>query len=140
MTAKLLSIKQKSQSHQARRLLLIEDNDVNRMLLSDYLSYCQYDVQTLPEASNFFLTIDKFQPELILLDLKLPEVDGYWLLQQIQQKPHLSNVPIIVVSAFAFHADRERAMRLGARRYFVKPINLRDLIVAIQEELPCSCI
>lgn len=140
MTAKLLSNEQQLQSHQARRLLLIEDNDVNRMLLSDYLGYCKYDVQSLPEASNFFLTMDKFQPELILLDLKLPDVDGYSLLEQIQQKPHLSKVPIIVVSAFAFQADRERAIRLGARRYFVKPLNLRDLIVAIEEELSCSRI
>ncbi|MDF5724267.1 MAG: response regulator [Rhizonema sp. PD37] len=140
MTAKLLSNEKQLQSYQARRLLLIEDNDVNRMLLDDYLGYCKYNVQSLPEASSFFLTIDKFQPELILLDLKLPDIDGYALLEQIQQKPHLSKVPIIVVSAFAFQADRERAMRLGARRYFVKPINLRDLIIAIQEELPCSRI
>ncbi len=105
------------------------------MLLSDYLSYCRYEVQSLPEASDFFSTIDQFEPELILLDLKLPDINGYVLLEQIQQQPHISNIPIIVVSAFAFQADQERAIRLGARRYFVKPVNLRNLIMAIEEEL-----
>ena len=105
------------------------------MLLSDYLIYCRYEVQSLPEASDFFSTIKKFQPELILLDLKLPDIDGYSLLEKIQQKPHLSKIPVIVVSALAFKADRERAIKLGVRRYFVKPIKLSNLIVAIEEEL-----
>ncbi|MUH00175.1 response regulator [Scytonema sp. UIC 10036] len=137
MAAKLLSALQKRQSQQTRRILLIEDNDVNRMLLSDYLSYQGYHVQSLAEASNFFSSVDEFQPELILLDLKLPDIDGYVLLEQIQQQPQLGNIPIIVVSAFAFRADREKAMKLGARRYFVKPINLSHLLQEIQEELAC---
>ncbi len=121
--------------HQAKRILLIEDNHVNRILLSDYLIYCRYEVQSLPEASNFFSTINEFQPELILLDLKLPDIDGYSLLETIQQKPQISKIPVIVVSALAFKADRERAITLGVRRYFVKPIKLSNLIVAIEEEL-----
>ena len=135
MTAQIFSLQQKPLPSQSKRILLIEDNHVNRMLLSDYLTYCNYEVQSLPEASNVFSTIEQFQPELILLDLKLPNIDGYLLLEQIQQKPHLSKIPIIVVSAFAFKADQERAIRLGARRYFVKPVNLRNLIMAIEEEL-----
>jgi two-component system cell cycle response regulator DivK len=135
MTVKLLSVNQQLQSQQVQRILLIEDNDVNRMLLSDYLSYCGYDVQSLSNGSTLFSTIEKFQPDLMLLDLKLPDIDGYLLLEQIKQKPHLSKIPIIVVSAFAFKADQERAIRLGACRYFVKPVNLTDLILKIEEEL-----
>ncbi|MBW4559726.1 MAG: response regulator [Mojavia pulchra JT2-VF2] len=135
MTAQLLSIKQRLYSRPIRRILLIEDNDVNRMLLSDYLSYCGYDVYSLSVGSALFSTVEKFHPELILLDLKLPDIDGYSLLEQIQQKPDLSKIPIIVVSAFAFKVDQERAMKLGACRYFVKPINLKDLMLAIEEKL-----
>ncbi|GAA6622039.1 response regulator [Scytonema sp. NUACC26] len=137
MVAKLLSGKRKRQSRQTRRILLIEDNDVNRMLLSDYLGYHGYQVQSLAGASNFFSTVAEFQPELILLDLKLPDIDGFVLLEQIQQQPQLANIPVIIVSAFAFRADREKAMKLGARRYFVKPINLSHFIREIQEELAC---
>lgn len=137
MTAQLLNINHQFRSNQARRILLVEDHYLNRMLLSDYLSYCGYDVQSLSEGSTFFSTIEKFQPDLMLLDLKLPDVDGYSLLKQVQQKPHLAKIPIIVVSAFAFKADQELALSLGARHYFVKPLKLKDLIVTIEKEFSC---
>lgn len=138
MTAQLLNINHQLGLNQARRILLVEDHYLNRMLLSDYLTYCGYDVQSLSEGSAFFSTIEKFQPHLMLLDLKLPDVDGYSLLKQVQQKPDLAKIPIIVVSAFAFKADQERAINLGARRYLVKPINLTALMMTIQEELACN--
>ncbi|MEH2309580.1 response regulator [Nostoc sp.] len=137
MTAQFFNIDQPLRSHKVRRILLVEDHYLNRLLLSDYLSYCGYDVQSLSEGSTFFSTIDKFKPDLMLLDLKLPDIDGYSLLKQVQQKPDLSKIPIIVVSAFAFKADQELAMSLGARRYFVKPLKLKDLILTIEKELTC---
>lgn len=141
MTAQLLkiNIKQQFESHEQRRILLIEDNDVNRMLLSDYLIYFKYNVQSLPGASTFFSTVEKFEPELILLDLKLPDGDGFLLLEEIKQKPKYSQIPIIIVSGFAFKADQQRAMMLGASRYFVKPVNLSKLLLAIEEELTKHC-
>lgn len=135
MTAQLLENKQKYKSYPSKRILLIEDNDMNRMLLSDYLAYFNYDVVGLPEASEFFSTVEQFKPELILLDLKLPDIDGYSVLTQIKQKPNYSKIPVIVVSAFAFKADQDRAIELGACRYFVKPVNLNELVAAIEEEL-----
>jgi two-component system cell cycle response regulator DivK len=140
MTVQFFNIDQPLLSDKVKRILLVEDHYLNRLLLSDYLSYCGYDVQSLSEGSAFFPTIDKFKPDLMLLDLKLPDVDGYSLLKQVQQKPDLSKIPIIVVSAFAFKADRELAMSLGARRYFVKPLKLKDLILTIKEELTCCHI
>jgi two-component system, cell cycle response regulator DivK len=137
MTAQLFNIDQPLRLHKVRRILLVEDHYLNRLLFSDYLGYCGYDVQSLSEGSAFFSTIDKFQPDLMLLDLKLPDIDGYSLLKQVQQKPDLSKIPIIVVSAFAFKADQELALSLGARRYFVKPVKLKDLILTIEEELTC---
>lgn len=118
----------------AGRILLVEDHEVNRRLLSDYLSYLGYKVLCLAEGSTFFQAMSHFQPHLVLLDLKLPGIDGYTLLQQIQQKPDWQQVPVIVVSAYAFKADQQRALNLGAKRYFVKPVNLSHLRQAIQEE------
>ncbi|MBD2506231.1 response regulator [Nostoc muscorum FACHB-395] len=137
MTVQFFNIDQPLRSHKVRRILLVEDHYLNRLLLSDYLSYCGYDVQSLSEGSTFFSTIDKFKPDLMLLDLKLPDIDGYSLLKQVQQKPDVSKIPIIVVSAFAFKADQELAMSLGARRYFVKPLKLKDLTLTIEKELTC---
>ncbi len=117
------------------RILLIEDNDINRQLLSDYLNYLGYQVLALPDGDNLFPALSEFKPQLILLDLKLPGIDGYTILEQIQQSSHWHDTPVIVVSAFAFKADQERAMNLGAKRYFVKPVKLPQLNQAIQEEL-----
>ncbi len=140
MTAQLLPIYRPLQSQHISRILLIEDDDVNRMLLSDYISYFGYDIQSLSSGSALFSTVEKFQPELILLDLKLPDIDGYLLLEQIQQKPELSKIPIIVVSGFAFKSEQERAINLGASHYFVKPINLTELMLTIETELASCCI
>ena len=117
------------------RILLIEDNDPNRQLLDDYLNYCGYKVLSLAEGSEFFTAIAQFQPHVILLDLKLPDIDGYTLLQELQQYPDEAKVPVIVVSAFAFHADQQRALSLGAKRYLVKPVGLNQLKQAIHEEI-----
>lgn len=118
-----------------KRILLIEDNDPNRQLLYEYLRICGYQVLSIAGGANFFQAIAEFQPQLILLDLKLPDVDGYTLLQQLQQRPQVQHIPVIIVSALAFKAEREQALNLGAKRYLVKPISLHDLLQAIQEEL-----
>ncbi|HIK04541.1 MAG TPA: response regulator [Trichormus sp. M33_DOE_039] len=140
MTANLLKKSHNCSCQKLNRILIVEDDTINRMLLSDYLKYYGYNIASLANGKNFILTINIFQPDLILLDLKLPDVDGYFLLQQIQQQPNLSTIPIIVVSAFAFKPDQERAINLGARDYFVKPINLNLLTHTIAQELSCRHI
>ncbi len=124
-----------SSSPSVVRILLVEDNDVNRQLMADYLGYCGYEVLTLAKGAPFAAAMTEFVPHLILLDLKLPDVDGYTLLQQVRQCSDWANIPVIVVSAYAFQADQQRALSLGARRYLVKPVKLNELIDAISEEL-----
>lgn len=114
------------------RILLVEDNDLNRELLADYLRHCGHEVFTLAQGSGFFVSIEQYQPNLVLLDLRLPDVDGYQLLEELQQQPHLQQLPIIVISGFAFQEEQQRALKLGARRYLVKPVSLTKLIEAIE--------
>ena len=118
-----------------KRILLVEDNDLNRQMLQDYIVFCGYQVRSLSGGSGFFEALADFQPQLTLLDLKLPDIDGYTLLEQIQQSTDWQHIPVIIVSAFAFKADQQRALSLGARRYFVKPVNLSNLRQAIADEL-----
>lgn len=125
---------QKKQSVSGR-ILLVEDHDTNRQLLSDYLTFLGYQVLAIADGAAFFSTLSNFQPDLILLDLKIPHLDGYSILQEIQALPADQQVPIIVVSAYAFKSDQQRALSLGAKKYFVKPINLSLLYEAIQEIL-----
>ncbi len=125
------SISSGSRSHV--RILLVEDNEPNRRLLGDYLKHIGYDVLSMADGSQFFDAIAQFQPHVVLLDLKLPDVDGYSLLWQLKQTPHLRQLPVIVVSAFAFEVDKRRAIELGAFKYIVKPLRFEHLNQAIQE-------
>ena len=120
------------------RILLVEDNATSRQLMSDYLEHYGWEVLSLERGATFGSAMWQFKPHLILLDLKLPDVDGYTLLGQVQQYPEWRETPVIVVSAFAFQSDKDRAMSLGARRYLVKPVNLVQLRQAIYEELDPS--
>lgn len=124
-----------SSSKAVARILLVEDNPTSRQLMSEYLEYYGWDIIGLEQGASFAAAMTQFQPQLVLLDLKLPDVDGYTLLRQVQQHPDWRSTPIIVVSAFAFQADQQRALGLGARRYLVKPVNLAQLRQAIYEEL-----
>lgn len=117
------------------RILLIEDNEANQRLMSDYLGYCGYEVLALTDGTQLSATLEQFRPQIILLDLKLPMIDGYLLLEQLQQRDDWKQIPTIVVSAYAFQRDQQRALDLGARRYLVKPIRLSQLTDVIREEL-----
>lgn len=119
------------------KILFIEDNDISRQLMSDFLVDCGYEVMSLAEASLFSCVMSQFQPTLILLDLKLPGVDGYELLKLLQQTPEWQHIPVIIISAFAFQSDQQRAFDLGARQYLVKPIQLHELTDAIFAEIAC---
>ncbi|HEY9700152.1 MAG TPA: response regulator [Trichocoleus sp.] len=119
---------------QRARILIVEDHESNRELMKEYLeTYGGWQVSAIALGAEFIPAIQSFQPHLVLLDLKLPDMDGYSLLQQLQQD--WATIPVFVVSAFAFQADQERAIKLGARRYFVKPTSLSRLHQAIREEL-----
>jgi two-component system, cell cycle response regulator DivK len=122
------------------RLLLIEDNDVSRQLMSDYLTNCGYHILCLTDPRSLGHAMVHFRPHGILLDLKLPFIDGYTVLEQLQTTSDWKDIPVLVVSAYAFRADRQRALELGAKRYLVKPVKLADLIQAIHEVVHCSLV
>ncbi|MGF1677440.1 MAG: PleD family two-component system response regulator, partial [Rivularia sp. (in: cyanobacteria)] len=117
MTVQLISAKQQLKLHKIKKVLLVEDNDANRMLLSDCLNFCGYEVKSLSNGSRFFSTVETFQPDLIVLDLKLPDIDGYLLLEKMQQNSQTAKIPVIIVSGLAFKSDCKKAISLGARRY-----------------------
>lgn len=120
------------------QIVLVEDNDINRLLMRDFLNHCGHRVVDLANAANLLKALEEIQPDVILLDLKLKDTDGFQLLEQLQHNPKFQHIPIIVVSGLAFEADKNRALTLGARRYLVKPVNLNDLRIVLQEEVDCS--
>lgn len=105
-----------------RRILLIEDDYGNRVLFADFLEQCGYRVLPLADGNNCIGMMEEFVPHLVLLDIKLPQVDGLTLIKTIRQHPQFHTLPILVVSGYAFQADRQKALSAGATDYMVKPI------------------
>ncbi len=114
-----------------RRVLVIDDEAVTIELVRDYLSAQPYEIagETSPEAG--LRKADEWQPDVIVLDVMMPGMAGWELLQRIRHTPQLANVPVIVNSVFN---DQALALDLGATRFFRKPI-LRHQLIEVLEEL-----
>ena len=113
------------------RIVVVEDDSANRLFFADYLTFSGFKVLALPHGLDLDQQLKEFQPHLLLLDLGLPEIDGYTLLKQVRSSPLWQQLPVIVVSGYAFAEDQHRAFNLGAQKYLVKPVPLQQLTHAI---------
>jgi two-component system, cell cycle response regulator DivK len=121
----------------ARKILLVEDNDLYRESLSELLETLKYQVLALPDGFAFLQCLEKFQPDIILLDLHLPPLDGFTLMKKLQKSIY-KNVPIFILSASELPQEREKAIALGASRFLPKSTTVREIDRAIAEELSRS--
>lgn len=114
------------------RVLLVEDNEINRVVTQDYLVDKGYDVIT---ALNGFEALEQarhHQPELILMDVQMPGMDGLEAIRQLRTIPEFVTTPIIAVTALAMPGDRERCLEAGANEYLTKPLSLKVLMQRIE--------
>ena len=109
------------------RILVVEDNPLNLKLVRDVLTVSGYDVVAAPSAEEGVILAETCQPDLVLMDIQLPGMDGYEALRLLRQNPRLNSVPVVAVTAFAMREDRERAAREGFDGYLGKPISVRAL-------------
>lgn len=109
-----------------KRILIVEDNPDNMTLIVDILTSLDYDVL---KAKDGLLGVEmaEEQPDLILMDLSLPKLDGWAATQRIKSKDHLQSIPVIALTAHAMLGDRERAIAAGCDDYLSKPINVQEL-------------
>jgi CheY-like chemotaxis protein len=118
------------------RVLYVEDNEVNALLMRAMLARLpgvQFEHTTHPLQALEMARAER--PELLLLDIQLPEIDGYELLGRLRADPALRSVPAIAVSAGAMPADIERALQAGFAAYLTKPLDLGELLHAVQQQL-----
>jgi CheY-like chemotaxis protein len=109
------------------RILVVEDNKDNLMLISDLLMMLRYEVIT---ALNGVEGVEKAiaeLPNLILMDLSLPQMDGWEAAKHIKENPVSAHIPIIALTAHAMVGDREKALDAGCDDYLSKPINIVEL-------------
>lgn len=119
----------------AYRILVVEDNELNLKLVRDVLSHAGYDVLEARSGEQGVALATACPPDLILMDLQLPGIDGTETLRQLRASPLTEEVPIVAVTAFAMREDRERAVRCGFDGYVEKPFSTRELPAQVQEFL-----
>jgi CheY-like chemotaxis protein len=118
------------------KILLVEDNEQNRYLATFLLENAGYQVQHASNGRAALEMAAKEKPDLVLMDIQMPEMDGYEAAQQLRLMPGLESIPLIAVTSYAMAGDRERAMRLGFIGYIEKPISTETFIAQIQSHLP----
>ena len=121
------------------RVLVVEDQPFNQALicqvleLEGYAVEVIYDGRTMEQLIAAELRSRDLLPHLILLDIQLPEVDGFELLQQLRNRDHWQEVPVIAITAMAMPGDRERCLEAGADDYIAKPLHLETVIEKVQQ-------
>jgi len=117
------------------RILVVEDNQDNMTLISDILISLRYTVLQAVDGEQGIAMAVSERPDLILMDLSLPRVDGWTATRQIKADPALEDIPIIALTAHAMIGDRERALAAGCDDYVSKPINFRELASVLARHL-----
>ena len=106
-----------------KKVLYIEDNEQNIYLISFILEKNGIEVYKERDGKSGIEAAARIKPDLILLDILLPEMDGYQVAEIIHKNPELSKTPIVAVTSYAMVGDREKAFRAGCNGYIEKPIN-----------------
>jgi CheY-like chemotaxis protein len=117
-------------------ILLIEDNDQNAYLTTYLLEKSGCQVVWVKSGLQGIVTAERVTPDLILLDVELPEMNGYAVARELRKRPSLAVVPIIAVTSYAMVGDREKALDAGCTDYIEKPINPDTFVSQVARHLP----
>ena len=117
------------------KVLVIEDNEQNIYLITFIMQKNGYDVVQARDGLQGIELAGKVQPELILLDIQIPVMDGYAVAEELKSNPALAEVPIVAVTSYAMVGDRERILAAGCTGYIEKPINPDTFMAEIEQYL-----
>jgi len=119
-----------------KRILVVEDQEDNRRILRDLLTSVDYEMTEAENGEEALASVVKQRPDLILMDIQLPIMDGYEATRRIKADPSLKDIPIIVVTSYALSGDEAKARDAGCDAYVTKPYSPRQLLAKIREFLP----
>jgi two-component system, cell cycle response regulator DivK len=118
------------------KILLVEDNEMNRDMLSRRLERRGYEVIIAVDGAQGVAMTTSEHPDLVLMDMSLPVMDGWEATKTIKANPATSSIPVIALTAHAMSGDRTKALEAGCNDYDTKPIDLSRLLEKIQAFLP----
>ena len=119
-----------------KRILVVEDQEDNRQILRDLLATTDYEVIEAENGEEALAAVAKQRPDLILMDIQLPIMDGYEATRRIKANPALQSIPIIAVTSYALSGDEEKARAAGCDDFVPKPYSPRQLLAKIRQYLP----
>lgn len=114
-----------------KRVLLIEDNEANRHLATFLLEHAGCEVHHAGDGVRGLELAVALRPALVLLDIQMPEMDGYEVARRLRDNPETAAIPVIVVTSYAQVGDRQRAMSLGVADYLEKPFEPDDFLARV---------
>lgn len=117
----------------AKRILVVEDNDLNRKLFCDLLKANAYEVEPLADGREVLERARDFSPDLVIMDIQLPNVSGLDLIEALKADAALAPVPILAVTAYAGKGDEERIRDAGAEGYLAKPVSIGPFMLAVKK-------
>ena len=120
----------------SKRILVIEDTEDNRQIIRDLLSSVGYELIEAMDGVSGVALAQKERPDLILMDIQLPEIDGYEATRRIRAIPELARVPIVAVTSYALSGDEAKTREAGCDGYVAKPFSPRQLLAKVREFLP----
>ena len=111
-----------------RRILIVDDEETNQRLLKAILKAKGYKTLQAYDGAEGIKVARESQPDLILMDIQIPEIDGLEAFKILQSEPLTMNIPIIALTSYAMSGDREKFLSLGFRDYVAKPISINELL------------
>ena len=118
-----------------KKILIIEDNDLNLKLFRDLLEANNYITVETKEGLNALDLAKREMPDLILMDIQLPEISGLDVTRRIKSDAQVCDIPIIAVTAFAMKDDEEKILRAGCEAYISKPISITNFLETVKQFL-----
>jgi two-component system, cell cycle response regulator DivK len=118
-----------------KRILVVEDQEDNRQIIRDLLTSAGYELVEAVDGEEGVRLAESERPDLILMDIQLPVLDGHEATRRIKQNPELRHIPIIVVTSYALSGDDRKAMAAGSDGYMAKPFSPRQLLATIRKFL-----
>ena len=119
-----------------KRILVVEDQEDNRQIIRDMLAGTDYEIIEAENGEEALAAVAKQRPDLILMDVQLPIMDGYEATRRIKADPALRSIPIIAVTSYALSGEDKRARAAGCDDYVAKPYSPRQLLAKIRQHLP----
>ena len=116
-------------------ILVVEDQADNRQILRDLLGNAGYDLIEAENGEEALIAIGKQRPDLILMDIQLPMMDGYEATRRIRANPVMKDIPIIAVTSYALTGDDSKAFAAGCNAYVTKPYSPRALLAKVRDYL-----